>query len=483
MENNFNRNDELNQYLIEEVEAHKMYPSEHVWENIRTHLHGNPSWPALTFIAIAIIIALTVSTVFNYPPKTIITKTNTLVLKQGNNINISNGAAEISSPAKTETLEQQINLTNYTKETLAAITNKKIIGNVDLIIPEKKVLPSIEIVAQNKSAVNISLPHLEPVSNQGLLIDNSNTVDEFANINQNSNSAIVTSTAITAKKSKYQNLSNKSGIQSDDNNADNYLNEFGFETKKPYKKPSGFELQFYVTPSVSYRKLEEDNSRLIYAQPTTMAIPQSHPTANVNNSVRHTPALGMELGAGILYNLTHNFKLKTGLQFNIRQYYIDATQTYGMATIAFVQNNRLDSVSIASMFGNSTGTNGYYSTKLDNKLYQIAIPIGFQWDFFQGKKLGLSASASIQPTFTLNKNVYMISTDYKYYANGAPFFRKWNFNSSLEFNLTYKTGNVKWYFGPQLRYQHLPTYNDVYPIKEYRLDYGFKIGIVTPLFK
>ncbi|MDE3143787.1 MAG: hypothetical protein KGL19_06515 [Bacteroidota bacterium] len=483
MENKFNRNDELDQYLMDEVEAHKMYPSEHVWENIRTQLHGNPSWPALTFIAIAIILTLTVSTVFNYPPKTIITKTNTIVLKQGNNIVISNAPAEINTANETETLEHQINLNNYTKETFAAINDKNKFDNAaELIIPEK-INPSIEIVTQNKSVVNISLPHTDPVLKTNLLVDNSNMVDEFAYINQNSNSAAITATATTAKKSKYQGLSGKSSIQSEENNADNYLNEFGFETKKAIKKPSGFELQFYITPSISYRKLEEDNSRLSYAQPTTMSLSQNRPTANVNNSVRHTPALGMELGAGILYDLTHNFKLKTGLQFNIRQYYIDATQTYGMATIAFVQNNRLDSVSIASMFGNSTGTNGYYSTKLDNKLYQISIPIGFQWDFLQGKKFGLSASASIQPTFTLNKNVYMISTDYKYYANGAPFFRKWNFNSSLEFNLTYKTGNVKWYLGPQLRYQHLPTYNDVYPIKEYRLDYGFKVGFATPLFK
>jgi hypothetical protein len=191
----------------------------------------------------------------------------------------------------------------------------------------------------------------------------------------------------------------------------------------------------------------------------------------------------MEIGAGIAYNLTSNFKIKTGLQYNIRQYYIDATQNFGFATFAFVQNNHLDSVSIFSMFGNNTGNNGYYSTKIDNKLYQVSIPIGFQWDFLQGKKLGLSASASIQPTLTLNKNVYMISTDYKYYANGAPFIRTWNFNSSVDLNITYKTGTVKWYVGPQIRYQHLPTYNDVYPIKEYRLDYGIKLGITTPIFK
>ena len=291
-----------------------------------------------------------------------------------------------------------------------------------------------------------------------------------------------TTTNSTSRKSKYENISQKKlTVSSDENIADTYLNDFAFEPKKHGLKPTGIELQFYVTPSTSYRKLEEDKSRLNFTSPSALALSQSS-TANVNNSVHHTPALGIEVGAGILYNLTPNFKVKTGLQFNIRQYNIDATQSYGMATIAFVQNNHLDSVSIFSMFGN-TGANGYYSTTIDNKLYQISIPIGFQWDFLQGKKLGLSASASIQPTFTLNKNVYMISTDYKYYANGAPFIRKWNFNSSVDLNVTYKTGNVKWYFGPQIRYQHLPTYNDVYPIKEYRLDYGFKIGITTPIFK
>jgi long-subunit fatty acid transport protein len=75
--------------------------------------------------------------------------------------------------------------------------------------------------------------------------------------------------------------------------------------------------------------------------------------------------------------------------------------------------------------------------------------------------------------------VYLISTDYKYYANGASFFRKWNVNTALNLNFSYKINNgTKLYFGPQVRYQHLPTYNNAYPIKEYRLDYGLKIGFI-----
>ena len=206
----------------------------------------------------------------------------------------------------------------------------------------------------------------------------------------------------------------------------------------------------------------------------------SQPTS-INTTVRHTPALGIELGSNILYTLTPIFKLKTGLQFNIREYFIDASQSFGIATIAFVQNNRLDSVTMFSTLGNNI--NGINSTKINTKLYQISIPIGFQLDLIQGKKLGISASASIQPTFTLNKNVYMLSTDYKFYTNGADFFRKWNFNTSADLNITYKIGDLKWSVGPQIRYQHLPTYTDIYPIKEYRWDYGLKIGVTAPINK
>ncbi|WP_206203622.1 hypothetical protein, partial [Thermococcus sp. M36] len=99
------------------------------------------------------------------------------------------------------------------------------------------------------------------------------------------------------------------------------------------------------------------------------------------------------------------------------------------------------------------------------------------WNFLTIKKFGASIGASIQPTFTLNKSLYVISNDYKYYADGESFFRKWNYNTSSELLFSYQLNHVKLFFGPQIRYQHLPTYNDVYSIKEHRLDYGIKLGI------
>ena len=73
------------------------------------------------------------------------------------------------------------------------------------------------------------------------------------------------------------------------------------------------------------------------------------------------------------------------------------------------------------------------------------------------------------------------TSDYKSYADGSSMLRKWNINSSLETTISYAVGNIEWKFGPQVRYQHLPGYSDPYPIKEYLVDYGFKLGFTKTL--
>jgi len=57
-----NQLDAFEEFILDEVNEHKMYPSSRVWTNIRTEVHGNKSWPALTIIALTVLVALTVST-------------------------------------------------------------------------------------------------------------------------------------------------------------------------------------------------------------------------------------------------------------------------------------------------------------------------------------------------------------------------------------------------------------------------------------
>jgi hypothetical protein len=155
------------------------------------------------------------------------------------------------------------------------------------------------------------------------------------------------------------------------------------------------------------------------------------------------------------------------------RYYIDAYWApFNIATIAYVRNHQLDSVNMLSDYSN---TIGYQIAKLDNKLYQISMPIGLQWSFLPNSKIGVDAGITFLPTLTLNKNVNLLSTDYKYYNNGASFFRTWNANTGVDLNITDKTAKRTWFIGPQIRYQHFHTYNDLYPIKELRWDYGIKV--------
>ena len=473
-ENQLNSDQELEQFLREETSDQAMFPADHIWENIRIELHGNRSWPALTFIALFIISSLTISTFFNYPPKAIIEKELAALTP-----------APIEKPEiisadghSNESIEQELNPNHYTEKTIAAIN-----ANDDNIILPATIIKNDIIVSANSIQDNINKADVLAASVNKAAMNSIQITPQIDNITTDvaptANTSASTET-VNKKTKTFKNYPAGTIFKDDNPIADSYLNEFSSEKNK-ISIPGKFALQFYVTPSVSYRRLSDDKQRSGFINLFAAASQSQNPTVNINDAVKHTPAIGLEAGVNILYNLTKNLKIKTGLQFNIRQYYIDAYQaSYGIATFAFVQNNHLDSVNIISALSNN---NGYYSTKLDNKLYQISMPIGLQWDFIQGKKFGLSAGASFQPTFTLNKNMYAISTDYKYYANGAPFLRKWNWNSSFDLSFTFQTKDTKWYIGPQIRYQHLPTYNDVYPIKEYRMDYGLKIGFIKPLTK
>ena len=197
-------------------------------------------------------------------------------------------------------------------------------------------------------------------------------------------------------------------------------------------------------------------------------------TAGVNDVVRHRPAMGLEVGLAALYNINSRLKFKTGVQVNIRQYHIETYRTnIGVATVSLLNNGSIENFNMVTRFNNS---GGYKQEQLNNKSYQIAIPLGIQWDIIKGNQFGISAEASVQPTYSFNSNVFMLSTDFKNYTDGNEFVRRWNVNTSAGIHINFKSGSNLWQLGPQIRYQHLPTYTNRYPIKEYLMDYGVRLA-------
>ena len=115
---------------------------------------------------------------------------------------------------------------------------------------------------------------------------------------------------------------------------------------KPKKQPK-VTAQVYFTPTVSYRKLKENKN--VYAGSGFYV-----PTIDLNNIVKHKPAMGLEFGIEGKYQVNKKFSLKTGLQFNINRYDILAySHPTEIATVALTSSyGVVDSLATLSNYRN-----------------------------------------------------------------------------------------------------------------------------------
>ncbi|MFY7900002.1 MAG: hypothetical protein ACOVNY_07440 [Chitinophagaceae bacterium] len=475
-------------FLQQEVNDHKLYPSDAVWNNVSKQIQTKKSWPALSIIAFLIISSLTVATLLNYPPENILAKLQyqDSVYKQKQIQQQISQQEHIHDKLSNRTSIAEITAKTFAefKQQQNLVQNQNAIQVIDLDIKNEEIKSEneIELISDTRKQTIQSTVKVD-IEKSKTTFSSSSVQDDNSVFASNETQTTNINTSVEKKADLRLDtlfIHEKDLLQNNQLDFSEFSELFSNSTtlnksKSAYKKRWSY--QIYATPSVSYRKLEDDKQRNNFSRNAPNAPLAPNVTNSVNTLVRHKPALGTEFGFGVIYAASSRIQIRTGLQFNVRQYYIDAFKSYGVATIAIIQNNRLDSVNVFTGYGNNTGNS---ETMLDNKLYQISIPVGVELQLLRGKRLGINAGVSIQPTLTLNKNAYIISTDYKYYADAEPFFRQFNINTSADLNISYQFKHKKIYIGPQIRYQHLPTYNDIYPIKEYRWDYGVRIGIIQP---
>lgn len=485
--------DELEQFLQDEVKDHRMYPSDKIWRNINAEVNGHQRWPALGFISLFIISALTVSTLLNINPSQKLLRANSLRQKDPNKLPIQDlkhspndfdATAPSNLTANTiENLKRKGNplepeSSNLEETPVIALDLSKRVEPITVLKTREKTTNKPTMIHETAIVVpmgTMASRELSPEKLQYLTEMNEQATMSAGNTKSES----LDQTAVDQTDKAVEPVS-KTAVK-EQHPTDQFLQDFAYvpPTRIERGKNSKFGFGFFITPSTSYRRLTDDKAKdLLGAAPASAPVGLNY-TTDVNSIVRHKPAIGLELGFAMLYNMSNRLKFKTGIQFNTRQYYIETFQASTDITVISLVNNRgVENISVFSPYNNN---NGYKSTQLDNKMYQVSIPIGFQYDLIQGRKLGITAEASIQPTFTLNKTLYLLSTDYKHYADGNNLMRKWNINSAVGINLTYKTGAYQWYLGPQARFQHLPTYSNKYPITEYLMDYGIRLGFIKQL--
>lgn len=248
------------------------------------------------------------------------------------------------------------------------------------------------------------------------------------------------------------------------------INSYRLKSKKVK-----LETQFYFVPTISYRKLTENKSYLRTLAQTNSASNYPAFTSSVNNNVTHKPDVGFEVGVAFKYPLSGKLKLRTGLQFNVNRYDVKAfSSTYSIATIALNNRSGPDSLNTISNYSN---VNGYKSNWLQNLSFQVSAPVGVELSLGGSDKVQFGIAGTVQPTYVLGDRAYLITTDYKSYAQVPWLVRRWNVNTAFEAFVTYNAEKTKWQFGPQARYQLLSSFNNEYPVKENLFDFGFRIAV------
>jgi hypothetical protein len=471
MEDKFYDND-FERFLQQQVKHHRMYPSDAVWKGIYKQVHGHKKWPGLYFFAILTVASLIICTLF--------IESETIIYPQQPTV------------AKATTLQyNQLNPDEITEHTIRNIKA----DNDNAFVQPSLTLQGNDLPAGQDNPVTVSRPVAIAVAYDDLatennsintdLINTSASVQEDITTDQIAVNPNTTNTSLPAAKAKKKRTIAISGGNETEtgkrniNPTDEYLEQHPEEAdriaqQKIRTRPAKWELQFYIAPSMNYRNIVDEKGTEQSGGPVA-----NNYGVDASKVIRYHPGMGIEFGIGALYNVNNKLKIKAALQYNIRQYNIEAyAGTTELAKIALFRGSNVDTLRAISRFRSS---GAYGEAQLQNKYHQVSLPVGVEYTLFASKRFGLNVGGTLQPTYTFSQSSYLLSSDYKSYADGKSILRRWNLNSSLEAVFTYNARNVQWRFGPQLRYQHLPNYTDAYSIKEYLIDYGFKIGFTKAI--
>jgi hypothetical protein len=448
MERQFNNGD-FEKLLRDNANQYRMYPSEKVWKGIHSALHTRRRWYGLTALVMFLLTGSIVSIVVYYDKP-----------GQNNQIEQKNDSAQ-------ETIQPQV-ITSTSKETKTftpAITDIKpaqrpTANLVELYaaVPGFTNTPANDDrqpgLNLNANAVNINEQYVpDPIVNNNETIDQFSFETQFDLLKQNN----LVNTEIDAHRdivADQKNITEQSPVDENTekniNDAISALASQNVLLPKPGKQ-ARVTAQVYFTPTVSYRKLD------------------------LKDVVKHKPAMGLEFGIEGRYKASDRFFIKTGLQFNINRYDIRAySHPTEIATVALSNGfGGVDSTSQYSNYRNFSNTNPNW---LENFYFQVAVPVGVEYIISDNKQIQWGISGTIQPTYVIGDKAYLISSDFKNYAEFPDLMRRWNISTGVGTFVSYSTGQIRWQVGPHLRYQHLSSFVSALPVKEKLYSVGLKIG-------
>jgi hypothetical protein len=517
MERNFNE-DHFEQFLRDSVEDFRMTPSRRVWTSLYNNLHPGRRWPSLavSLLVFSALIFVGLSNTSQQKANTSANKPAGLLAAQqyeGNNTSkplhslLTNefaAAKPIGEPTATDNAFSGINepvgnniqsATNhnaYTQPTQPAATTTPAINN--------------RFARNQRSRRTSQSARTRLTVAQGIAETAETTSEVIGDAARTNSLATTTQTALQPKQDgilsyvtnddnlpltntetnhqpgiSTENLVNATALntkEAEKNEQKAWMDQDVFYNKKSSLHKQKLSFEVYMTPSVGYRKLEN----MVDLENASINLSNSFlNTSSKANKIHHLPAFNMEAGYSVRYEINKILRIKGGFQLNYSNY-----QVYGQgldhpaATSLLLRNSSTGApelISRSSVILNPVSTD--QTGKLNNSNFQISLPIGAEIKLLGKNKWQWYAGATIQPTYVLSGNAYLLSADMNYYVFDASMINKWNINTGVETFVSYKMNQkLQLNMGPQFRYQLHSTYDKQYTYKEKLYNLGIKLGIV-----
>lgn len=480
MQRDFNNKD-FEQFVKQNADQYRMFPSEKVWQGIDNALHTRRRWYGFGFALLLLLTGTAVTLVMvsnseNKPteksiasltpakeekaaavaiekntkptPAFSVSNTVTPVTFAVPLLDQSGSVFPLETASKDKTIDSPLSETNPAAVSTPAKTT---LGEAPVAIPVQQMINAVSTQTNN---------NYTPVASHGLPL--------FVATND---PIIITD----VQKQKQEEVTSQPRQHNDiyPLTIESVINSYQPSAAKGKK----FSMQFYIAPNISYRKLSK-NDKFLETAAGNGTIPVYAAYSDINNFVSHKPDMGLELGFTGKYALTQGLKLRAGVQFNVSRYDIKAAYDVQResATIALDGGNFgvNQSITRQTNYRNASGNNANW---LKNLYYSVSLPIGAEFTFKSKDKTHFGVAATIQPTYIIKDRAYLITTDYKNYVEVPSLVRKVNVNTAFEAFVAYSTGNINWQVGPQVRYQLQSSFKAKYPFTENLFDFGLKVGI------
>lgn len=484
MENRINNRD-FEQFVKQNADQYRMFPSENVWEGIHGRLHKRRRWFGAG-VALLLLTTAAVTWVMLTTPE-----------------NKENKFASAHFESYSHNPEKN---TEKKKETIVPVINQTAEKDISSLTPEEKqnnffltvssVQPSADAEMLADEPASILNDHMttkpEPKDFSVPAYINNDAVAKLAapknqkitlpvklpdvSLAQITHDVQVSINADKSTKDETNTLSSEllkeinSQLMSIESVTNSYVR---------LRKPKKVSWQMYLTPLVTYRDLKENKAFIEAARisSNTSGAQVIYYPADLDKVVFHKPDLGFNLGVSAGYPIAKNLKIVSGLQFNVNKYDIKAYQYINeVAPVAL--SNDAGGTSTVYPVTNYRIVGGFKAKWLRNFYFSASVPIGGELTLINRKRTSLGITGTVQPSFVLENKSYLVSTDYKNYVELPSLTRRWNINTGLEVFAGVKTGKTEWRIGPQVRYQTLSSYEETYPVKEHLFDFGLKLGVM-----